>query len=178
MIKHLQLVIFFSFISFCAFSQQSPPAADEVLQKAFSKAKAEKKNVFLIFHASWCGWCRKMDLSMSDSACKRFFNENYVIEHLTILESKEKKHLENPGAEALFKKYAPEGSGIPFWIVYDADGKRLGDATMSDGKNAGCPAAEDEISHLLNVLKKSSKIDGPTSEAVFNRFRKNDPSYK
>ncbi|HTG54955.1 MAG TPA: thioredoxin family protein, partial [Niabella sp.] len=65
-------------------AQQTPLPADSILSRALSKAKAEKKNVFVIFHASWCGWCRKMDAAMNDAACKPFFDANYVVEHLTI----------------------------------------------------------------------------------------------
>ena len=174
MIKNLLLLIFISFVGLSAFTQ-TPPTADEVLQKAFSKAKAEKKNVFIIFHASWCGWCRKMDAAMNDESCKKFFANNYVVDHLTILESKDKKNLENPGAEALFNKHAPAGSGIPFWIIYDANGKVLGDAKMPDGNNTGCPAAVNEVEHFINMLKKSSAIDAKMSKAIFDRFRKNEP---
>ena len=116
MIKNLLCVLLLSSISVISFAQQTPPSADEVLKKAFATAKKEKKNVFLMFHASWCGWCRKMDTAMNDAVCKQFFQDNYVIEHLTILESDGKKNLENPGAEELYKKHAntPKSSGIPF----------------------------------------------------------------
>ncbi|MBK7374589.1 MAG: hypothetical protein IPJ02_03205 [Chitinophagaceae bacterium] len=51
----------------------------------------------LIFHASWCGWCHKMDTSLNDISVKRFFDDNFVITHITVLESKGKERLENPG---------------------------------------------------------------------------------
>ncbi len=177
MIKNLLCVLLLSSISVISFAQQTPPSADEVLKKAFATAKKEKKNVFLMFHASWCGWCRKMDTAMNDAVCKQFFQDNYVIEHLTILESDGKKNLENPGAEELYKKHAntPKSSGIPFWIVFDADGKVIADAKMPDGSNTGCPAAVEEVEHFISVLKKSSKIDEKTSKIIFDRFRKNEP---
>lgn len=177
MIKNIFCVLLLCSISVISFAQQTPPSADEVLKKAFAKAKTEKKNVFLLFHASWCGWCRKMDTAMNDAACKQFFRDNYVIEHLTIQESDDKKALENPGAEALYKKHAntPRSSGIPFWIVFDANGNVIADAKMPDGSNSGCPAAVEEVEHFINVLKKSSTIDETTSKIIFDRFRKNEP---
>lgn len=177
MIKNLFCVLLLSSISVISFAQQTPPSADDVLKKAFAKAKTEKKNVFLMFHASWCGWCRKMDTAMNDAVCKKFFQDNYVIEHLTILESDDKKNLENPGAEELYKKHAntPKSSGIPFWIVFDANGKVIADAKMPDGSNTGCPAAVNEVEYFITVLKKSSKLDEQTSKIIFDRFRKNEP---
>ncbi len=163
--------------SFCAaaFAQQTPASAKDIMEKAFSKAKAENKNVFIIFHASWCGWCKKMDAAINDTVCKAFFRKNYVVEYLTILESKEKRPLENSGAEELFKKYAPENSGIPFWLVFDGKTKSLiGGATMPDGSNSGCPASPEEVAHLLEILSRSSKMDSATAKAVYDRFRKSE----
>ena len=77
---------------------QKPASAEIVLKEAMTKAKAEKKNVFIIFHASWCGWCRKMEASINDESIKQYFNDNYVIRYLTVYESGGKENLENPGA--------------------------------------------------------------------------------
>lgn len=169
------LLAFTSLMILSSFAQTVPLSAGEVLAKAFSKAKAENKNVIIIFHASWCGWCKKLDAAMNDTACKTFFDDNYVIEHLTILESEGKNGLENPGAEELFKKRAPNGSGIPFWLVYDANGRVIGDAILPDGNNSGCPAAVQEVEPFINVLRKSSKMDEETRKVIFDRFRKNEP---
>lgn len=159
-------------------AQTRPLPADTILSKAFSKARLENKKVFVIFHASWCGWCRKMDAAMNDAACKPFFDANYIVEHLTILESKDKKSLENPGAEELYKKHAPADSGIPYWMIYDAKGTVIADATMPNGSNAGCPASVQEVTHFINTLRRSSNMDEKTSSAIFERFRKNEPVKK
>ncbi len=177
MLKNIFSLLLLTTISVTTMAQATPPSADEVLKKAFAKAKVEKKNVFIMFHASWCGWCRKMDTAMNDPECKKFFQDNYVIEHLVIQESDDKKALENPGAEELYKKHAntPRSGGIPFWIVYDAKGNVIADAKMPNGDNSGCPAAKEEVDHFISVLKKSSKIDEKTTKIVFDRFRKNEP---
>jgi thioredoxin-related protein len=155
-------------------SQERTVSADDILKEAYQTAAKEKKNVFVIFHASWCVWCRKMDSSMNDQSCKDFFNKNYVIRHLTVYESADKKSLENPGAIELLTKYHGLNQGIPFWLVFDKDGKLIADSDITPGVNAGCPAKSEEVDHLIDVLKKSSSITQTQTEAVKKRFLANE----
>ncbi len=71
---------------------QQTPSADIVLKEARAKAAKENKKLMVIFHASWRIWCHKMDTSLNDPFVKAFFDKNYVITHLTIDESKDKKN--------------------------------------------------------------------------------------
>jgi thioredoxin-related protein len=156
------------------FAQTEDAAA--ILAEARTAAAKENKNVFIIFHASWCGWCHKMDTAMNDPAVKRYFDDNYVVRHLVVMESKDKKNLENPGALSMLKKYSDESSGIPFWVVYDSSGRKLFDSRpdLLNGKrgdNVGCPASEKEVDHFIQVLKGSSKIDEAGLAAIRKRFR-------
>ena len=48
-------IIIFNFSS----AQEKPKSADEILKTTFEQAKLENKNVIIMFHASWCGWCKK-----------------------------------------------------------------------------------------------------------------------
>lgn len=172
-----QLLIFLSFLAVCSATgrAQTPPSADQVLQAAYAKAAKEHKKVFLIFHASWCGWCRKMDSSMSDVSCKKFFDNNFVITHLVVMESKGKENLENPGALDLLKKYKADRSGIPFWVVFDAEGNMLADAKMPpQNSNTGCPAKEEEVEYFIDVLKKVTNPGEAELNAIRTRFRKNE----
>src|SRR3989339_904903 len=99
-------------------AQEKPKNADEILSIAFEQAKKENKNVMVMFHASWCGWCKKMDASLNDDLTKELFDKNYVIAHLVVLEPAIKKHLENEGAEALLNKYGGEKQGIPYLLIF------------------------------------------------------------
>jgi len=117
----------FSSLLFClAFSfgyAQNPLSAKEIMNNAFAQAKKEHKNVFVKFSASWCGWCKKMDASMQDPACKKSFEDNFVIVHLVVDESKDKKNLENPGADDVRIQYNGDNKqGIPFWFILDDKG--------------------------------------------------------
>jgi thioredoxin-related protein len=153
---------------------QKIPSADAVLKEARAKAAKENKKVMVIFHASWCGWCHKMDASLNDPSVKAFFDKNYIITHLTIQESKDKKNLENPGAEELNKKWGGENQGIPFWVIMDKDGTILADSQIEPGKNVGCPATGEEVAHFIKVLKKTSSITNEQIAAVEKRFRRNE----
>lgn len=159
-----------------------PRTADAILKEAFSKAEAEHKNVIVIFHASWCGWCHKMDKALSDTACKKFFDDSYIITHLVVKERKENKHLENPGAEALLTKHHGNQSGIPFWLVYNSKGELLADSQVrpagvgldAAGKNVGCPASEPEVAHFIEVLHKTSALNEEQLAVIYKRFRLNE----
>jgi thioredoxin-related protein len=168
---------FFLFISAVfgiAGSAQSTPTADAVLKEARARAAKENKNVMVIFHASWCGWCHKMDTSLNDPSVKDFFDKNYVITHLVISESKDKKNLENPGAAELNKQWGGADQGIPFWVIMDKNGTILADSQKKRGENVGCPATSEEVAHFINVLKKTSSITDEQIAKVEKRFRRNE----
>jgi thiol-disulfide isomerase/thioredoxin len=178
--KQLFVSFLLAVIFLPAKAQEIPKSATKILEEAYQLAAKENKKVFVMFHASWCGWCRKMDKSMNDPACKKFFDDNYVIRHLVVDESKDKKHLENPGAADLKTKYNGDGQGIPFWLVFDKDGKFLFDSMIrkegkpDDGDNSGCPASEKEVAYFIDVLKQTSSLSTEQSEVIRKRFREND----
>jgi len=161
---------------------QQPEAADTVLNNAFILAAKENKNVFIIFHASWCGWCRKMDSSINDKTCKQLFEDNYIIRHLVVHESKNRKQSENPGALALLTKYNGGDQGIPFWLVFDKNGKLLADSQVGaegegldkKGQNSGCPASVEEVNYFIRVLKHTSRLTDPELRVIEKRFRQNE----
>lgn len=162
-------------------AQQAPPSADDVLQDAIAKAATEHKNVFIIFHASWCGWCHKMDTAMNDRSVKKYFDDNYVIRHLTVYESKGKENLENPGALDLLIKYKGNNQGIPYWLIFDKNGKLLADSKIRSagqgleaGENSGCPANKQEVDNFINVLKKTSSLKEAELAIIYSRFRENE----
>ena len=150
------------------------PSADGVLKPAYAKAAAGRKNVLLIFGASWCGWCRKMDASLQDTAVKPLIDKWYEIVHLTVYESDDKKHLEHSGALAFLAKNGGADNGLPFWYVLDKNGKVLSASKDKSGNNTGCPASEKEVAHFIDVLKKTSALRAKELAVVEQRFRKNE----
>lgn len=158
-------------------AQTNPASANDILKEAKLEAAKTHKNVFVIFHASWCIWCHRMDSAMNDPKIKSFFDKNYVIRHLTVDESKDKKDLENPGASELRDQYHGDGQGIPFWFILDKDGKLLADSRIVDangniGNSVGCPAEPQEVNYFIEVLKKSSSLNDGDLKLIHDRFSK------
>ena len=179
--KRIQLTLLLVIAALFTQAQQPPPSASDILKEATVIAARENKKVFVMFHASWCGWCKRMDKSMDDDICKKFFDDNYVVRHLVVDEAKDKKNLENPGAAELRTKYNGDGQGIPFWLVFDKDGKLLADSKMrkedegpEKGDNTGCPASEKEVAYFVSVLRKTSSLNEDQLEIIRKRFREND----
>lgn len=175
--KCIAIILLLLFIK-PGFAQQSAPSSQELLNAAYKKAAAENKNILLIFHASWCGWCHKMDSSLNDPACKKFFDDHYIITHLTVLESVKMKGQENKGAEELLKKYKAFDTGIPFWVILDKEGHLLRDSFLkkANGKAAiiGCPASEKEVSAFIEILKATSAITDQELAIIAAIFRLNE----
>ncbi|HMV10145.1 MAG TPA: thioredoxin family protein [Cyclobacteriaceae bacterium] len=160
---------------------QTPESADKVMSDAYALAKKENKKVFVMFHASWCGWCHKMDASMNDASVKKFFDDNFVIRHLVVMESEGKKNLENPGAADMMAKYHGDKSGIPYWLVFDTNGVLLADSKMrpegggpETGDNIGCPATEKEVAYFAEILKKTTSLKAAELDLITKRFRQNE----
>ncbi len=170
--KKFLLLQFLLFL--CGFiSAQPVPNSGSIMAAAYKKAAKENKNVFVIFHASWCNWCKKMDASLNDETVKKTFDENYVTVHLTVNENAPNKNKENRGADVFLKKYKGQNAGLPFFVIMDKKGKFLGDSFVN-GKNLGCPASEEEVAAFITLLKKTSKINEERLQVFSSRFRQNE----
>ena len=117
---------------------------------------------------SWSGW------DFADPSVKPLIDKNYETVHLTVYESPNKKALENPGALQLLTKHGGADQGLPYWFVFDDNRNLLADSQYKPGENTGCPASEEEVTHWINVLKKTTSLKEQELEVIRKRFRKNE----
>lgn len=180
----LAAVVLMLGISSATLAQTTMPSSESVLADAYAKAAKENKKVFLMFHASWCGWCKKMEASLNDPSCKKMFDDNYVFATLDVMEQPAKKDLENPGSLEVMTKLHGEKAGLPFWVVMDSKGKVLADSQIRPkgasldtyGNSVGCPAADEEVAFFTSILKATSKLTDADLAVIAQRFAKNKPA--
>jgi thiol:disulfide interchange protein len=132
-------------------------SAQELLGAAAKTAKAQNKTIMVHFTASWCGWCKRLDAFLNAPEVGKLMADNYVLLELTVHESRQKKALENPGAEALMKEMGGADAGLPYYFFLDKEGKKIGDSlVMPGGNNIGHPANADEIKAFVGLLERTA----------------------
>jgi len=127
--------------------------AHALLQAAEARASAGGKKVFLVFHASWCGPCFVLHRFLNDPQVKPIMDAHFVVQDLDIWEH-EKNGWENPGGAAIDKEYGGPNS-IPFFVVLDASGKKMGDS-LNKGENMGMPTAPDDVQFFFHLLQTAA----------------------
>ena len=160
-----------------------PVSVENIIQQTCEKAGREKKTAFIIFHASWCVWCHRLDSSINDPSCAKFFSDHFVIEHVTVFETNAMAKLNNPGAEKFLTDHHAHDQGIPAWFIFDKDGNLLADSQKrpagagfdTEGSNIGCPANGQEVGYFIEILKKIAPLSAEEEQSIRSRFLKNNP---
>lgn len=162
-----------------------PPApAKRLVAEATAAARAQGKAVLVVFHATWCGWCKRLDKVMAEPALKRVIDARFVVAHLDVMERGEPaKTVENPGGMKLLDGWGGLESGLPFTVILDAAGRRVADSNampktpQSANPNIGYPGMPAEIEAFVRMLQKGApKLTAAEAATVRQVFTKNAPS--
>ena len=128
-------------------------SARSLLSAAEAQAAAQGKNVFLVFHASWCGPCYLLHHFLNAPQIAPLMKSSYVILEIDILERK-RSDWENPGGQSLYRKYGGKG-GVPFYAVLAPSGKKLADSNSKDDGVVVVPYDADTREPFLALLKRT-----------------------
>lgn len=160
-----------------AAATQPPKSTKDILAAASKTARKEKKNIFIHFGASWCGWCHLFEKVIAIPTVKALLDENYVMVELVAMENGPKKSLENAGSNEFMAAMGGAKSGLPFFVFQDASGKKLADSNVMPGnQNMGCPAAPEEIVAFGELLKKTApRLSEAQRKTILDEFTKAAP---
>jgi thioredoxin-related protein len=156
----LMLLLMFAGSSLAA---ETPPGADQVLAQARMQASEQHKNIFLIFSASWCGYCRKLDALLASPEVNPIIARHYVIARLSVSEEYRRVNPKpnSPGAEELVSKLGGPKGPVPFFAFLDSNGKLIINSCrpVKDkpaGENIGFPVEPNEIAWFMTMLRKGA----------------------
>ncbi len=138
-----------------------PPSAASVLASAEAAAAAQHKAVFLIFHASWCGWCHKLDAYLEAPANKAIVDRYFVQARLDVQEHGEQQKLENPGGGATMERVAGGQAGLPYFAFLNEKGGTIVNSTRpgdsaAKTENIGFPDKPYEIDWFLKMIRMAA----------------------
>jgi thioredoxin-related protein len=91
--------------------------AEKQVADALAVAKRDNTRVLLMFGGNWCGWCHLLhDVFKKDAEIVETLGNEYEIVMIDTAA---------PNAQAVIDRYEaiPDGAGVPFLTILDADGK-------------------------------------------------------
>jgi len=151
--------ILFASIALCAQVAEVPAPAQELVTKYVSSAATANKKTIVAFHASWCGWCKRLESYLEMPDIKPIIDKHYSVLWLTVNERESNKALENPGADAFLARWTNGAStGIPFYVVLDSNEQVLASSVqpLKPGDkpgNIGFPGNDEERKAFISFLK-------------------------
>jgi thioredoxin-related protein len=159
--RTLALIVILLASAACMAAADTPQPADQVLAAAESAAAAQHKNVWVIFGASWCGWCHKLDALINSPDAGPMLQQHFAIAHVTVDEHGDKASLDNPGGDKLRKRLGgSDNSGLPFFAFLDPAGQVIVNSNRpvpgKPGENIGFPSAPEEVDWFMTMLRRAA----------------------
>jgi len=155
-----------------------PDSAQTILNAAIVKAQSSQKNVLLVFHATWCVWCKRLEAALNDTTIKPLIDNNYIIAMLDVKERGDKIQThENPGGQNLLSDFGGNNAGLPFIVFLNGKGKMIANSNVMPKKqNIGYPVSKEEIAAFVKLLKKTAPhITGKQRDVIQNYFELHAP---
>jgi thioredoxin-related protein len=154
---------------------ETAPPASVVMDAARTAAAAQHKSIFLIFHASWCGWCKKLDQFIESPEIKPIIDKYFVQARLTVQEQGAKKSLNNPGGDEVMAQAGGKYNSLPFFAFLNEEGDTIVNSVRPGEGNAavrniGHPVQPQEVDWFLVMVKKAAPAMSPDEAKILENW--------
>ncbi len=151
---------------------RKPRPASSIVAQALHNARTSHRSVFLVFHASWCPWCKKLESLLDQPDVKRIVGGSFVVAKVDVMERGDAKQtIENQGGIDLMKKFGGEKSGLPYYVILNEEGEMIGNSNaMPKGQNIGYPGSRKEDSTFVALLRRTAGNMSPKQSEVIERY--------
>ncbi|MGO8672300.1 MAG: thioredoxin family protein [Capsulimonadaceae bacterium] len=120
-------------------------------------AASQHKNVFVVFHASWCPDCRQFEAFLDLPTVKPIMDSHYTMLWLDEFEHSGSDVPQNSGAQELMDNYGEgKADGIPFFAVIDPEGNVLARGFTRNGDVMGMPTTSDDFDTFIAMIHDTS----------------------
>jgi hypothetical protein len=131
-----------------------PADAAAAVAEAAKQASASNRRLLLVFHASWCGYCKVFDMMLADRKAGAIVDRHFQVYHLRAREKDaDQRSLQLAGADDVFRSFVSESAGLPYMAVLDEKAGKITDSMMSNGDNFGFPVTPQELVAFDEMLK-------------------------
>lgn len=135
----------------------APLPAPALMMGAMKTAQAEHKVIWVLFSASWCDPCKKLENLILTSDVKSILAAHYVSLKLIVSESADRRALENPNANILMTKFDSRSIVPPFSAFMDGGGRMIANSRgMPNGGEIGYPSTPERIQAFMALLQKTA----------------------
>jgi thioredoxin-related protein len=160
-------------------SDQDTQTADRLLRAAEATAHSQQKNVLLMFSASWCAPCHRLQSFLVDPAIRPIF-DRYFVKLIVISGERpnDTRHQNTPGAEQLLDSLHDTDTNLPLIVMLSSSGKVIVDSVRpvygpsNIHANIGYPESPSGIDWFLEMLRRAApSLTSNESSTVQNWLR-------
>ena len=166
-------------------SERDVPSAAHLLMAAEATAGRQQKNVLLLFSASWCGPCHRLQSFLVDPAVRPIFDSHFV--KLVVVHgerSNDTLHQDTPGADQLLDSLHDADTSLPLIVMLTSSGKVIADSVhpvygrRDIRANVGYPDSPSGIDWFLEMLRRAAPSLTVNESAAIQNWLRQHSSYE